>query len=86
LLLLLLLLPLVFSSDNSSQPIAVPPGDPWMSNFTESGNVSTFGTRKSLHFHRSQYVIDAAGVRQQKNTVTGFVDASVVYGSSAGEW
>ncbi|KAF6254205.1 heme peroxidase [Scenedesmus sp. NREL 46B-D3] len=71
------------TTDNSSQPIAVSPGDPWMSNFTESGNVSPYGTRSSLRFRRSQFVVDSAGVRQQINSVTGFVDASVVYGSSA---
>ncbi|WIA19193.1 hypothetical protein OEZ85_003838 [Tetradesmus obliquus] len=75
------------TNDNSSQPIPVPPGDPWMSNFTESNGttaVSPYGTRRSLPFKRSQFVIDAAGVRQQNNSVTGFLDASVVYGTSAG--
>lgn len=60
-----------------------------MSNFTESNGttaVSPYGTRRSLPFKRSQFVIDAAGVRQQNNSVTGFLDASVVYGTSAGAW
>jgi hypothetical protein len=55
-----------------------------MSNFTDNGTASPYGTRRSLHFKRSQFVLDSAGVRQQINTVTGFLDASVVYGSSAG--
>lgn len=60
-----------------------------MSNFTEANGttaVSPYGTRRSLHFMRSQFVIDTAGVRQQNNSVTGFLDASVVYGTSAGAW
>ncbi|WIA39468.1 hypothetical protein OEZ86_005567 [Tetradesmus obliquus] len=75
------------ASDNASQAIPIPAGDPWMSNFTEANGttaVSPYGTRRSLHFMRSQFVIDTAGVRQQNNSVTGFLDASVVYGTSAG--
>jgi hypothetical protein len=55
-----------------------------MTNFTDNSTASPYGTRKSLHFKRSQFVLDAAGMRQQINSVTGLLDASVVYGSSAG--
>jgi hypothetical protein len=55
-----------------------------MSNFTENGTVNPSGSRKSLNFKRAQFVLDAAGTRQHVNIVTGFLDASVVYGSSEG--
>jgi hypothetical protein len=58
-----------------------------MSNFTDNGTANPSGSRRSLSFKRAQFVLDAyaAGVRQHTNIVTGFLDASVVYGSSEGE-
>ncbi|HEX5754880.1 MAG TPA: peroxidase family protein [Arenimonas sp.] len=58
-------------------PIAVPSGDPW---FDPNGT----GTQ-SIAFNRSRYQagsgLDAGTPRQQLNEVTGWVDASMVYGS-----
>lgn len=65
-------------------PIPVPRGDPWMSNYTANGTVNPNGSRTVLKFKRSAYVRDAAGVRQQINHVTHFLDASAVYGQSEG--
>ncbi len=57
------------------QPIPVPAGDP----FFDPDNTGLV----SISFNRSIYEHDAAGVRQQINEITGWIDASNVYGSSA---
>ncbi len=54
-------------------PIAVPIGDPL---FDPAGTGSV-----SIDFNRSIYEHDADGVRQQINEITGWIDASHVYGS-----
>ncbi|MEM8934641.1 MAG: peroxidase family protein, partial [Acidobacteriota bacterium] len=54
-------------------PIDVPTGDP---------EFDPFGTGAvTIDLDRSDYVVDEAGVRQQLNTITAYIDGSVVYGS-----
>lgn len=57
------------------QPISVPSGDP---EFDPAGT----GTA-TIAFNRSLYLLDDEGVRQQINEITGWIDASHVYGSDA---
>ncbi len=54
--------------------IPIPTGDPW---FDPGGTGD-----QEMHFGRSAYVV-AAGVREQVNAITAYVDASNVYGSDA---
>lgn len=39
---------------------------------------------KTISLHRSLYTLDSAGVRQQTNTITAYIDGSNVYGSDSG--
>ncbi len=55
------------------QDIAVPLGD---------AHFDPDGVGQSIPFNRSLYAHDPAGVRQQVNEITGWIDASNVYGSS----
>jgi hypothetical protein len=57
--------------DNSGQPLNIDPSG-------QAGDPMTLGEP----FTRSQFVIDANGVRQQINAVTSYLDLSQVYGSS----
>lgn len=56
-----------------SFPIEVPTGDPYF-------DPSSTGTEQ-IDLSRSVYEIDAAGVRQQTNGITAYIDGSNVYGS-----
>lgn len=53
--------------------IPVPPGDPYF-------DPQSTGTQ-TIPMSRSDFVVDADGVRQQVNFITTFLDASTVYGS-----
>ncbi|MEZ4399594.1 MAG: peroxidase family protein [Kofleriaceae bacterium] len=57
-------------------PVAVPVGDPWF-------DPDRRGDR-TIPLDRSGWVIDGAGIRQQVNSITAFIDASNVYGSDPG--
>ena len=64
---------------NEYAPIAVPPGDPHFDPY-DLGN-------QTIGFSRSEYDVEsgtgANNPRQQMNGITGWIDASNVYGSSA---
>eukprot|EP00210_Caulerpa_lentillifera_P000497 g480.t1 len=61
-------------STEEAEPIPVPLCD-------EKFDNSCFGNA-TIPFYRSGYVQNASGARQQINTVTSYLDGSVVYGSS----
>ena len=65
-------LSLTIVSQNESMPIHIPKCDPFM-------DVECSG-EKVIPFNRSVFMQDSA-VRDQMNSVTGWVDASMVYGS-----
>ena len=53
--------------------IPVPAGDPWFDPMNSGTQV--------IGMHRSAYMINGSGERQQFNNITAFIDASNVYGS-----
>ncbi len=53
--------------------ITIPSGDPF---FDPTGTGA-----QSIDFNRSLYEVDGEGIRQQVNEITGWIDASNVYGS-----
>lgn len=55
--------------------VEVPTGDPYF-------DPAATGTQ-TIGLTRSNYVVDDAGIRQQVNSITAFLDGSVVYGSDA---
>ena len=55
--------------------ILVPIGDP----FFDPGSTGT----EEITLNRSVFITDGSGVRQQKNLITAYIDASNVYGSDA---
>ena len=61
------------ASPSEAFNILVPSGDP---SFDPAGTGN-----KVIHFHRSEHAYDPAGIRQQSNAITAFIDASNVYGS-----
>ena len=64
---------LTHTKDSELFPIAIPIGEPYFDPGMEAD--------KTIPFERSDYIIDPEGVRQQVNSTTAFVDASMVYGS-----
>eukprot|EP00879_Flechtneria_rotunda_P006666 GHRR01007006.1.p1 GENE.GHRR01007006.1~~GHRR01007006.1.p1 ORF type:complete len:141 (-),score=37.73 GHRR01007006.1:183-605(-) len=71
------------SSNGGSAPIVIPVGDPLYATFNSDEQPVPLNSRQSLPYTRSAYIVDNNGTRQQINTVTAFLDASVLYGQDS---